>query len=152
MHDLRKRTALPALMMMCGLATIPVSAGSRDVAVAMAIADLENKWAAAQRVGDVSTLEPLLAQGFVNTDVSGKTSGKADLLSSVQPGQWEENGISNVKVIVYGNTAIATGAWVGKGVEADGTRIDRHERWTDTWIKMPNGKWQCVASQQTLVK
>jgi ketosteroid isomerase-like protein len=54
-----------------------------------------------------------------------------------------------VKVTVYGNTAIATGAWAGKGIDGDGTKIDRVERWTDTWVKMPDGKWQCVASQQT---
>src|ERR1700682_2741196 len=24
--------------------------------------------------------------------------------------------------------------------------LDGHERWTDTWIEMSGGKWQCVAS------
>jgi ketosteroid isomerase-like protein len=57
-----------------------------------------------------------------------------------------------VKVTVYGNTAIATGAWAGKGVDGDGSKIDRHERWTDTWLKGADGKWQCVASQQTEAK
>jgi hypothetical protein len=33
--------------------------------------------------------------------------------------------------MVYGNTRIATGAWTGKGVESDGSKVDSHERWTD---------------------
>jgi ketosteroid isomerase-like protein len=37
-------------------------------------------------------------------------------------------------------------------VDGDGTKVDRRERWTDTWVKMKDGKWQCVASQQTPVK
>jgi ketosteroid isomerase-like protein len=147
-----KRSVVSALMMILALAVAPVLAGSKDVVIAMTIADLENKWAAAQKVGDVSAVSPLLAEGFVNTDVNGKLSGKADLLSGVKGGKWEENGISDVKVIVYGNTAIATGAWVGRGVAGDGSKIDRHERWTDTWVRMPSAKWQCVASQQTLLK
>jgi len=54
-----------------------------------------------------------------------------------------------VKVTVYGNTAIATGAWAWKVIDGDGTKIGRAERWNDTWVRMPGGKWQCVASQQT---
>src|SRR5712664_2631978 len=72
-----------------------------------------------------------------------------EILSNLKGGQWEQNGIRDVKVMAYGNTAIATGTWEGKGIDGDGTKIDRAERWTDTWVKMPGGKWQCVASQQT---
>jgi hypothetical protein len=42
------------------------------------------------------------------------------------------------------DAAVATGAWRGKGVDGDGTKIDRGERWTDTWVKTSkaNGnKW-----------
>jgi ketosteroid isomerase-like protein len=53
---------------------------------------------------------------------------------------------------VYGDTAVATGAWAGKGVDGDGTRINRRERWTDTWVRDRKGKWQGVARQQTSVK
>jgi hypothetical protein len=30
--------------------------------------------------------------------------------------------------------------------------MDVNERFTDTWVKMPGGKWQCVASQSSPVK
>jgi ketosteroid isomerase-like protein len=55
-------------------------------------------------------------------------------------------------VTVFGKTAIATGGFKGKGTGSDGKPFDDHSRWTDTWVKMPDGKWQCVASQDTLIK
>ena len=113
------------------------------------ITDRELKWAEAQKLGDANMVAPMLADTFVNTDADGQTYGKEKLLSNLKGGQWEQNGISDVKVTIYGNAAIATGAWAGKGIDGDGTKIDRAERWTDTWVKMPGGQWQCVASQQT---
>jgi ketosteroid isomerase-like protein len=56
-----------------------------------------------------------------------------------------------VLVTVFGDTAIATGGFKGTGTEA-GKPFDEHVRWTDTWVKMPDGKWQCVASQGSPVK
>jgi ketosteroid isomerase-like protein len=122
---------------------------SADSGVEKAIAGLENQWAVAQRDGNAAAVAPLLAESFINTDADGQTYGKTKLLADLKGGKWEQNGISDVKVMVYGNTAVATGAWAGKGVDGDGTKIDRSERWTDTWVKMSSGKWQCVASQQT---
>jgi ketosteroid isomerase-like protein len=100
-------------------------------------------------MGNAKAVAPMLAEGFVNTDADGQTYGKQRLLSNLKGGQWEHNDISDVNVTVYGNTAIAAGAWAGKGIDGDGTKIDRAERCTDAWVKMPGGKWQCVASQQT---
>ena len=120
--------------------------------VAAAITQLEHDWAAAQKLGDASKVAPLLDEHFVNTDVNGNVSGKAQLLANLKGGKWEHNEISDVKVRVYRDTAIATGAWAGKGVDGDGTQIDRRERWTDAWVKMSDGKWRCVSSQQSAVK
>ena len=130
-----------------------VSAWSAQISLAeKAVSDLEYQWAEAQRLGKADVVGPMLADDFVNTDVDGRTSGKSQLLSNLKGGKWEENGISDVKVKAYGDTAVATGSWKGKGVDGDGTHIDRSERWTDTWVKMPSGNWQCVASQQTTSK
>jgi ketosteroid isomerase-like protein len=140
-------------MVLSALISAPIAgAGTKDIATALTIANLELQWANAQKIGKAELVTPLIADGFVNTDADGQTYGKDRLLSNLKGGVWEENGISDVKVTVYGNVAVATGAWAGKGVDGDGTKIDRRERWTDTWVRMRNGKWQCVASQQTAVK
>ena len=113
---------------------------------------LENRWAEAQKRGDAAAVEPLLAETFITTDVSGHSYNKKELLATLKGGKWESNGISDVKVTVYGDTAVATGAWAGKGIDGDGTRVDRRERWTDTWVRTKSGTWLCVASHASQVK
>jgi ketosteroid isomerase-like protein len=116
-----------------------------------AVAGLEQKWIDAAKAGNPDLLAPLLADKFVNTSAEGKVTWKKETLAMVKSSKWDKNEISNVKVTVFGNTAIATGEWAGKGT-VDGKPLDTHERWTDTWIKMPSGKWQCVASHGSTVK
>jgi len=123
-----------------------------DKDAAAAIVALENKWAEAAKTGDAAAVEPMLAETFITTDVSGHSYNKKELLATLKGGKWESNGISDVKVSLYGDTAIATGGWAGKGIDGDGTRVDRHERWTDTWVKIKSGKWQCVASHASEVR
>ncbi len=147
---MRRAWLTPVLFLVCA-GVLPTQAQSSPD-VEKAISDLEYKWAAGQKDGKPEVVAPLLADRFVNTDTDGKVSGKDALLAGLKGGQWEQNGISDVNVIVFGHVAIATGAWAGKGVEGDGTKVDRHERWTDTWVRMPGGLWQCVASQQTATK
>jgi len=146
---MKRITIVAALALMCIAVPLTLTA---QTDVAANVAHLEHVWADAQKAGDAAKIAPLLAETFVNTDVDGAKSGRAELLAGLKGGKWEVNDISDVKVIAYGDTAIATGSWAGKGTDGDGTKVDRHERWTDTWVKMKDGKWQCVASQQTGTK
>ena len=143
------KTRFVILIMLLAVAQFAMAAEKDATA---AIVALENKWAEAAKTGDAGAVEALLAETFITTDVSGHSYNKKELLATLKGGKWESNGISDVKVSVYGDTAIATGAWAGKGIDGDGTRIDRHERWTDTWIKTKGGKWQCVASHASEIK
>ncbi|HLM79297.1 MAG TPA: nuclear transport factor 2 family protein [Terriglobales bacterium] len=117
-----------------------------------AIAGLEQQWTDAAKASNPEPLAPLLADKFVNTDSQGKTIGKAETLAHTKAAKWQTNQISDVKVTVFGDTAIATGNWVGKGTDENGKPVDTHERWTDTWMKMSNGKWQCIASHGSTIK
>jgi uncharacterized protein (TIGR02246 family) len=117
-----------------------------------AVAALEQQWIDAAKTNNADALAPLLADKFVNTDSDGKVTGKAETLASVKAAKWETNQISDVKVTVFKDTAIATGDWTGKGTDSKGKSVDTRERWTDTWMKMSNGKWQCVASHSSTIK
>ena len=125
------------------------SAGFPDVE--KSISDLEYKWAEAQKAGKPDVVAPLLADRFVNTDTDGKVSGET-LAGQSQRRQMGTQRNQRCESGCLGHVAIATGAWAGKGIDGDGTKIDRRERWTDTWVRMPGGLWQCVASQQTELK
>jgi ketosteroid isomerase-like protein len=148
---MRHTLVIAVVVLLYSLTPLPALAqNSPDVE--KAITDLEFKWAEAQKDGKPDVVDPLLADRFVNTDTDAKVTGKKDLLANLKGGKWEHNAISDVKVTVFGHVAIATGVWAGKGIDGDGTKVDRHERWTDTWVRMPGGLWQCIASQQTELK
>jgi hypothetical protein len=117
-----------------------------------AVAALEQQWLKAQQTSNPDLLEPLLADRFIETTSDGKLMSKAEALAGTKASKYESAEYTDVKVSVFGNTAIATGEFKGKGTDETGKPIDSPERWTDTWVKMPNGKWQCVASHATLVK
>ncbi|MBZ5722284.1 MAG: nuclear transport factor 2 family protein [Acidobacteriia bacterium] len=145
------RRTVVVVALLSGMVVAAWPAGSQRGEIEKTIADLENKWSEAQKIANADAVAPMLAESFVNTDAEGQTYGRDRLLFNLKGARWELNGISDVKVTVYGTTAIATGAWMGKGVDGDGSKIDRRERWTDTWVKIANAKWLCVASQQTAV-
>jgi uncharacterized protein (TIGR02246 family) len=116
-----------------------------------AIAALENQWLQAQRTNNPDLVAPILADKFVYTDGDGKLDTKAAMLADKSV-KWHSVDYENVQIAVYGDTAIVTGEFVGKGTDSSGKAINDHSRYTDTWVKMPNGKWQCVASQDTPIK
>ncbi len=117
-----------------------------------AIAALEQKWLQAQRTNNPDLLPPLLADKIVVTQANGKVLDKAGTLATYKKTKWDSADYTDVKVTVFGDTAIATGGFIGKGTDPSGKPFDDNERWTDTWVKMPNGQWQCVASQASPVK
>jgi ketosteroid isomerase-like protein len=134
-----------------GMTAAEQTATSSDSSVSQQLIALENKWTDAGKKGDADTVAPLLADQYVTTDADSSMHTKKDILARIKSAKWETNEISDVKVATYGNTAIVTGTWIGKGTKG-GKPIDAHERWTDTWIKMPNGTWQCVASHSSPIK
>jgi len=62
-----------------------------------------------------------------------------------------ESGQSDeVRVKVYGNTAVMTGRFTAKGKLID-KNIDIRERYTAVWVKR-RGRWRLVAEQGNLIK
>jgi ketosteroid isomerase-like protein len=74
------------------------------------------------------------------------------MLASAKATKYDSIEYEDVKVTAFGNTAIATGGSKLTGTDASGKPLDEHVRWTDTWVKMANGQWQCVASHVSSVK
>ncbi len=147
-----KRTFLWCVVALMSLMVAAQAKEKMGSGTEQAVAGLEQQWADAAKTSNPEQVAPLLADNFVNTGSDGKVIGKAETLAHIKAAKWETNQLSSVKVTVFGNTAIATGDWEGKGTDENGKAVDTHERWTDTWIKMSGGKWQCVASQSATIK
>ena len=127
-------------------------AQSQTGATEKAVTALENKWLESQKTNNPDLVAPLLADKFINTDTDGKVTSKAEMLATAKGTKYDSVDYEDVKVTVFGNTAIASGGFKGKGTDPSGKPMDVHVRWTDTWVKMPSGKWQCVASHGSAIK
>jgi len=113
------------------------------------ISALENRWLQSYRTNNPDLAASLMADKFVMTGADGKLMNKTESLADAKATKNVSADYENVQVTVFGDTAIVTGGYKGKGTDSSGKSFDVHLQWTDTWVKMPNGKWQCVASQDT---
>jgi uncharacterized protein (TIGR02246 family) len=148
-----KRNLIWCLLGSVCLVSAAWSQANKSGGTEQAVAALEQKWLQSQRANNTDLLAPLLADNFVETTSDGKvTTSKADALARAKLIKWSSVEYNDLKVIVFGDTAIAIGSFKGKGTDASGKPVDENARFTDTWMKMPNGKWQCIASQDSAVK
>jgi ketosteroid isomerase-like protein len=117
-----------------------------------AVTALEQKWLQGQKTNNPDLIAPLLADKIVDTESDGKVHDKAGLMAMTKAIKYTRAELEDLKVTVFGDTAIAAGGFKGAGTDASGKPFDVHFRWTDTWVKMANGQWQCVATQGTTIK
>jgi ketosteroid isomerase-like protein len=121
--------------------------GPRPPGVEEQLIQLERAFAKADKAKDPAPLDSIIADDWFNTGSQGKLETKKDFLLSVRSNtdviQSEEN--FDVKVRVYGNTAVLTGGTREKGTRK-GVGYDEVYRWTDVWVKR-DGRWQLVVSQ-----
>ena len=100
---------------------------------------------------DTAALDKMTADDYMLIDMNGKMRSKAETLDAIKSGsiKIQSNDIDDVKVHVYGNTAVVTGRSNAKGT-IDGKDIDGPVRFTRVYVKR-NGQWQSVAFQQTKI-
>ena len=132
------------VLMLSGLAA---KAGTAEEAVIAG----ENQITKSQQTNNVELQAPLLADKYVATDEDGTVLiGKEANLADAKLTTFSSMELTDLKVTVFGDTAIATGTFADKGTYK-GKAFNHRGRFTDTWVKM-NGKWLCVASHSSLIK
>ncbi len=126
-------------------------AASAGGSVADQIKKMENDWAQATLKGGAAAVDQFEADDITSTDPSGRVTTKSEDKEALSSGdmKFESIELSDLKVQVYGNAAVATGTNTLKGTYK-GQDISGKYRYTDTWVKR-NGKWQVVASQGTKI-
>lgn len=117
-----------------------------------AVAALEDQWAQAQRTNNADLAAPLIADNFVQTTGGGEVIiSKAAALAAEKAERFTAMEYIGMKVFAFGDTAVAIAGFRAKGTDASGKAFDETGRFTDTWTKVPSGRWQCVASQDALL-
>ena len=115
--------------------------------------ELERQMSEALAKQDVSVLNRLWSDTLVFTSPNGQISNKAKRLAAQKPSS-DPNQLTNrnedVKVDLYGNTAVVTvkSRWEGK--TATGQFSDSYQA-THVWVKQ-HGRWQLVAAHVSQVR
>ena len=150
---MKTRNLIGCLLTSMVLASTVQAQGSKPVGAEQAAVAQEQKWLQSQKTNNTDLLAPLLADKVVDTNTEGKfLVGKAAVIADAKAVKWMSAEYTNVKASVYGDTVIVTGIFNGKGTDAAGKPVDVHERYTDTWVKMADGQWQCVATHGSSIK
>jgi ketosteroid isomerase-like protein len=128
---------------------VPARGQGGSAAVEDQIKKMEKDRAAAVVKGDVATLEKLTSDDYMFINAYGQLSDKATTMNGIKTGNIKltSNEVSDLKVRVYGDTAVVTGKSTAKGT-IGGHELKGPVMFTRVYVKK-NGKWQSVAFQQT---
>jgi uncharacterized protein (TIGR02246 family) len=129
-----------------------VRAQTAESTAEKAVAALEDQWTQAERTNNADLSAPLLADKFIYIDTDGSISNRSKFLAAAKATKFTSVDLQDVHFTVNGQTAIVTMVFKAKGTDAKGKPMDTNTRWADTWVKMSDGKWQCVLSQGSDLK
>jgi uncharacterized protein (TIGR02246 family) len=113
---------------------------------------LTEEWRQASLKGDAATFDKQLADDHIGVNVLGVTRTKAQILENLKSGkgaQYEALDVSDIRVRVYGDTALVNYTANVKGHFGD-TDISGQWRVVRVFVKR-KGKWQSVSFQATRV-
>jgi hypothetical protein len=141
-----------AIALFAGLALSRAQPGGNDD-VARAIAHLENDGVKADLAGDAAFYRKVLAENWTRGDSDGTFYTKADvlkLMSNAKNLKTNSEKLSELKVRVYGDTAVATYKDT-YDILINGEHRAHSIIATDTFVRM-GGEWKQVASHGSEAK
>ena len=104
--------------------TSPPSGGTEK-----AVAALEQQWLQGQKTNNPDLVAPLLADKIVVTEADGKVSDKAGTLAFYKNTKWDSAEYDDVKVTVFGDTAM----------RPEASKVKAPMRWESLSIIMSGG-------------
>ena len=116
-----------------------------------ALFQLERDWAAASLKKETAAVDKFLANEFVS-NFDGRTQNKKQLLAEMKanPAKIESAANSEMKAMVFGDTAVVHGLYVEKSTTG-GKDTSQQVRYTEVYVKR-DGRWQCVTQYLTKVQ
>lgn len=132
---------------MFSIAAAPAQTSSATAAMA-AVTRLEQRWVADIANGNGGDLALILADDFRDIDFQGRTRDEAALLTAAGKPRHATQRIRQLRVRVWGNTAVATGI---NEVPSTSKGWTVEVPFTDVFARI-DGHWRAVSSQETLRK
>jgi ketosteroid isomerase-like protein len=112
---------------------------------------LEMDRAVAVVKADIATLDKYTSDDYVLINMNGRMAGKSEMIEGFKSGSSKltSEELSDLKVRVYGNTAVVTGKADVKGT-LGGADATGQILFTRVYVKK-DGRWQSTSLQQTRV-
>lgn len=119
--------------------------------VAAAILQMERDWAAAMVARDTARIEGIVASDWSLTDPMGQHMTREQALADLRSGalRFESTVPTDLKVTVYGDTAVVKGHTIDKGTYK-GMDVSGKYAFTDVFVKR-DGAWRAVSTHVTRV-
>lgn len=113
------------------------------------VLETEQDWTKAFLTGDLATLEKLMDEDYQQIQSDGSVKNKSEVLATFDSGEraWDIAESDEYVVQRYGDVAVLTGRWRGKGVN-HGEAFDYAARFVSVYVKRPEG-WRMVSDQST---
>lgn len=118
---------------------------NEDSKAVAAVIQAEQALAAAHLTLDIATIDRLLHPDYVIVQPGGAQETKAQTLASLQSDNrhWDVAESDELAVRRYGDTAVVTGRWRGRGHNG-ATPFDYRARFLSIWV-CEGGEWRNVA-------
>ena len=107
---------------------------------------LEHRWIDATIKGDVDRFASFMAEGYVAVVANARIRSKAEWVEGVRSSslKYESVDLLNLKVRLYGDTAVVTGEYTQKATSG-GQDYSARGAYATTWLKR-GGRWRAIAS------
>lgn len=134
-----------------------INRGQQSTNLEREIVRMEREFAVATMRNDMAALDRIMADDYTFTDSSGAVRTKTQVFTDLAQVLAQANVMSvykiesinpdELKVHVYGDTAVVTGRTRVKAYTADQSISDQY-RFKRVWVKQ-QGRWQLVANHST---
>lgn len=113
---------------------------------------LEKETAHAMALNNSSFFRRVYSDDYVGTAPTGEVMDRSALVASIQrsTAQYSSFIAANIKVRIYGPTAVVTCTWSTRGVQ-DGRNFSRQYRVIHVYLNNEISGWKVVAGQQTML-
>jgi ketosteroid isomerase-like protein len=107
--------------------------------------EVKRQYDVAQLANDGEWFERMFADDYVFIGSDGVMVSKKDYVKDMESHDlvWASVTVKDMQVRVYGDTAVVTGRFFGKG-RYKGSPLDERQRFTSVWIKR-SGRWQGIS-------
>ena len=150
-----KRTPIIAALLLStissAIAQLPSARPRATTSTEQAVQQQDQERIRAQITADSVALRRIYADDFLGIGPTGVVRNKADVIADFTTHALTYQSITTaeVRVRVYGNTAVETGRSTMVGQDR-GKDVPRENRFTRVWV-MTDGRWQLVANHYSLM-